>query len=142
MTTNGLQQQTIFVSTVSDPAFGAPTPVWPGVREPDAAARRVSFPLFSGIRVFDRDYVNPRIYSFNAAYEQELAPDVSGYVDFMWNEGRHLTRFLNYNRSGPVVLRSGAGHRQRLRLQRSAVGPAARRSDGDQQPRQARAIAA
>ena len=58
------------------------------------------------MRVFHRDYKNPRVYSFNVAYEQELAPDWAGYVDFTWAEGRNLTRFLNYNRSEPVLLRS------------------------------------
>ena len=80
------------------------------------------FPLFSGVRVFDRDYKNPRIFAFNVAYEQELAPDWAGYVDFIWNEGNDLTRFLNYNRSGPVCCDRRAGHRQRLRLQRAPVG--------------------
>ena len=67
---------------------------------------------------------------------------VSGYVDFIWNEGRHLTRFLNYNRSGPSCCDQGPGHGQHLRLQRHAVGAAARRGDGDQQPRRTRATAA
>ena len=81
-------------------------PVWPGPGEPDAAAAG-QFPAFSGIRVFDRNYVNPRIYAFNAGYEQQLAANVVGYVDFTWNEGRHLTRFLNYNRSGPSCCDQG-----------------------------------
>jgi hypothetical protein len=67
------------------------------------------FPLFSGVRVFDRDYKNPRIYSFNVAYEQQLVPDWAGYVDITWTEGRNLTRFLNYNRSGPVCCDLGPG---------------------------------
>ena len=67
------------------------------------------FPLFSGVRVFHRDYKNPRIYSYNVAYEQELAPDWAGYVDFTWAEGTNLTRFLNYNRGNPVVLRCPTG---------------------------------
>ena len=75
-------------------------PVWPGVVSPTPLPPG-QFPAGSGIRVFDKNYVNPRIYSYNAAYEQQLAADVVGYVDVTWNEGRHLTRFLNYNRSGP-----------------------------------------
>ncbi|HSC29141.1 MAG TPA: carboxypeptidase regulatory-like domain-containing protein [Vicinamibacterales bacterium] len=100
VTTNGLQQQTLFSNTANHVAFGAPTPVWPGVLTPAPVAPG-EFPLFSGVRVFHRDYKNPRIYSFNAAYEQELAPDWSGYVDFTWTEGRNLTRFLDYNRGNP-----------------------------------------
>jgi hypothetical protein len=67
-----------------------------------AAVPPGEFPLFSGVRVFHEDYKNPRIYSFNAAYEQELAPDWAGYVDFTWAEGRNLTRFLDFNRTNPV----------------------------------------
>jgi hypothetical protein len=101
VTTNGLQQQTLFSSTANHVAFGAPTPTWPGVLVP-AAVPPGEFPLFSGVRVFHEDYKNPRIYSFNAAYEQELAPDWAAYVDVTWAEGRNLTRFLDYNRTNPV----------------------------------------
>ena len=41
------------------------------------------------MRVFHRDYKNPHVFAFNVAYEQELAPDWAGYVDFIWNEGNH-----------------------------------------------------
>lgn len=108
VTTNGVQQQTLFVNTGLLTAFGAPTPVWPGVL-PVSAVPAGQFPLFSGVRVFDRDYKNPRIYSYNLAYEQQLIPDWAGYVDFIWTRGTNLTRFLNYNRSGPVCCDQGAG---------------------------------
>jgi hypothetical protein len=101
VTTNGLQQQTIFASTANLTAFGAPTPTWPGVFTPTPLPAG-QFPLFSGIRVFDRDYKNPHIFAYNVAYEQQLAPDWAGYVDFIWNEGNNLTRFLDYNRAAPV----------------------------------------
>ena len=108
VTTNGLQQQTIFASTANLVDFGAPTPAWPGVVTPAPVAEG-EFPLFTGVRVFHRDYKNPRVYSFNAAYEQEIAPDWSGYVDFTWAEGRNLTRFLDYNRANPVCCDLGPG---------------------------------
>ncbi len=101
VTTNGLQQQSIFVTSELHRLFAAPTPVWPGVVTPQAVAPG-DFPLFSGVRVFDRDYENPRIYSANLSYEQELIPDVAAYVDFIWTKGTNLSRFLNYNRSNPV----------------------------------------
>jgi hypothetical protein len=47
--------------------------------------------------VFAKDYHNPRIYSANVAYEQEVAPGWSVYVDFTWAKGVYLTQFLNYN---------------------------------------------
>ena len=108
VTTNGLQQQTLFSNTVNHVMFGAPTPSWPGVLTPPAVAPG-QFPLFSGVRVFHEDYKNPRVYSFNAAYEQEIAPDWAAYVDFTWAEGRNLTRFLDFNRANPVCCDVGAG---------------------------------
>ncbi len=107
VTTNGLQQQTIFLNT-GIISSGVPGPVWPAVVSPSPLPDG-EFPLFSGIRVFDRDYRNPRVYSFNAAYEQEMIADLSGYVDVTWNEARNLTRFLNYNRSGPSCCDQGPG---------------------------------
>ena len=108
VTTNGVQQQTLFVNTALLTAFGAPTPVWPGVL-PVAAVPPGQFPLFTGVRVFHRDYKNPRIYSYNVGYEQQLLPDWAAYVDVTWAEGRNLTRFLNYNRSGPACCDAGPG---------------------------------
>ena len=106
VTTNGLQQQTIY----RDSTFVtfAPMPVWPGVLVPDPVPAG-EFPLFSGVRVFAKDYHNPRITTWNVAYEQELAPDWSAYVDFTWAKGVYLTRFIDANRAdrgspfGPVL---------------------------------------
>jgi Carboxypeptidase regulatory-like domain/TonB-dependent Receptor Plug Domain len=108
VTTNGVQQQTLFANTANLTAFGAPLPTWPGLLTPTPVPAG-QFPLFSGVRVFDKDYKNPRIYTFNVAYEQEIVPDWAGYVDFTWAEGRNLTRFLNYNRSGPSCCDAGPG---------------------------------
>jgi len=52
------------------------------------------------VRVFSRDYANPRIYTVNAAFEQELLNDLSLYFDFTHSKGVHLTRFLDYGRTG------------------------------------------
>ena len=72
VTTNGVQQQTIYVdSTDFIVRFGAPTPAWPGILAP-APLPEGAFPDFSGVRVFHRDYENPRIYSANVSYEQEV----------------------------------------------------------------------
>jgi outer membrane receptor protein involved in Fe transport len=108
VTTNGRQQQTIFVSTDNLRQFGGVAPIWPGVVTPTPLTPG-SFPLFSGIRVFDRDYANPRILTFTVGYEQELAPNLSGYADYTYARGRNLSRFLNFNRSGPVCCDQGPG---------------------------------
>jgi hypothetical protein len=94
ITANGVQQSTIalgpFVpSTIlpTYPGLFAATPLPPG-----------TFPLFSGVRVFDRDYHNPRIYTANFAYEQEFLSNITGYADFTWTRGVYLTNFLDHNR--------------------------------------------
>ncbi len=102
VTTNGLQQKSDFTSSALKTAFGAPTPTWPNILPPSPVPAG-TFPLFTGIRVFDRDYKNPRIYTANVAYEQELAPDWSAYIDFTYSKGTRLTRFLNYNTHGTGV---------------------------------------
>lgn len=100
ITTNGVQQQTI-----AGGAFANPTvrPPWPGLVTPAASSCSGSlgtnpFPCFSGVHVFDRNYTNPRIYTFNTGFEQEIASNWALYFDFTYSRGRHLTRFLNYGR--------------------------------------------
>jgi len=107
VTTNGLQQQSIFVNSDLIRA-GVPGPVWPGVISPSPLPDG-TFPLFSGVRVFSRDYANPRISSANIAYEHEFLPRWSAYADFIWAKGVHLTRFLNYNRANPSCCDVGPG---------------------------------
>ena len=109
VTTNGVQQQTIFVSSQLI-SFGVPAPTWPGLVTPGAGSCSTinnfgaagpftnPFPCFSGVRVFSRDYANPRIYTANAQFEQEIARDLTMYFDFTHAQGVHLTRFLNVNR--------------------------------------------
>jgi hypothetical protein len=98
ITTNGVQQQTIFADTDLIRQGFATAPVYPGVVTPTPLSAG-TFPLFSGVRVFDRNYKNPRIYSTNVAYEQQLAPNWVAYADFTWNKGVYLTNFLDYNRA-------------------------------------------
>ncbi|MGE0101034.1 MAG: carboxypeptidase regulatory-like domain-containing protein [Blastocatellales bacterium] len=114
ITTNGVQQQTIFVSSELI-GFGVPAPVWPNVVSPPVLPPG-EFPLFSGVRVFSRDYANPRVYTTNVSFEQELMPDVVLYLDFTHTKGVHMTRFLNINRNnyfspqlGEVFVTSSVG---------------------------------
>jgi hypothetical protein len=97
ITTNGVQQQTIFMSSAII-SSGATAPVWPRVLTPAPLAPG-TFPLFSGVRVFDKNYHNPRIYTANVTFEQEIFPDWSIYTDFTWSHGVYLTRFINFNRN-------------------------------------------
>ncbi|MCG3163357.1 MAG: hypothetical protein JMDDDDMK_04754 [Acidobacteria bacterium] len=98
ITTNGVQQQTIFLNS-DIIASGVPGPVWPNVVAP-AKVPPGQFPLFTGVRVFSRDYENPRVYSTNVQFEQQIVNNLALYLDFTHTKGVHLTRFLNYNVSG------------------------------------------
>jgi hypothetical protein len=98
ITTNGVQQQTIFLNS-DIIASGVPGPAWPNVVSPTPVPPG-QFPLFSGVRVFSRDYRNPRIYSTNVQFEQQIAPDTALYLDFTHSKGVYLTRFLNANQNG------------------------------------------
>jgi hypothetical protein len=98
VTTNGVQQQMLFVNTDNVRNAGATPPTWPGVLTPTPLPDG-QFPLFSGVRVFHRDYANPRTTSFNVGYEQEVRTDVAAYADYTYAHGAHLTRFINYNRA-------------------------------------------
>jgi len=100
VTTNGIQQKSDFRNT-SFTAF-ADMPVWPNLLAPSAVPAG-TFPLFTGVRVFDRDYRNPRIYSVNVGFDRELAPSLAAYVDFTVAKGVQLTRFLNDNVHGTAA---------------------------------------
>jgi hypothetical protein len=104
LTTNGVQQQSIFASScVNSPtcdffntATGGPAPTYPSkVTIPTLAPG--TFPFQPGVTVFSKNYANPRIYAVNVAYEQQLMQDMSAYVDFDWSMGVHLTRFEDPN---------------------------------------------
>ena len=111
ITTNGVQQQTIFLNTDLIRQFGGGA-TWPGLVTPAAGSCSTvnnfsaagpfnnPFPCFSGVRVFSRDYANPRVYTLNFGYEQQLASDLLIYFDTTFAKGVHLTRFLDYARSG------------------------------------------
>lgn len=96
ITTNGAQQRTNFLNTDLIRLFGG-APTWPGLAPVGAPPPAGQFPLFTGVRVFSKDYANPRIYTTNVAFEQELAPNWAAYVDFTMAKGVHLTRFVNIN---------------------------------------------
>ncbi len=107
ITTNGVQQQTLFSGDVPGGFVGATGfdtagPTWPNPIIP-AALPPGTFPFQPGVTVFDRNYKNPRIYTANFGFTQELAPDWAGYLDLTWSKGVYLTRFVDPNTGSTVV---------------------------------------
>src|SRR5262249_2124857 len=98
ITTNGVQQQTLFAGDVSSGFISpnGPPPVWPGVITPPALPPG-TFPFQPGVTVFNKNYRNPRIYAANFGYTQQLAPNWAGYLDLTWAKGVYLTRFVDPN---------------------------------------------
>ncbi len=107
ITTNGVQQQTIAGGLFANPTI---RPTWPGLVTPTAGSCPLAsgppnpFPCFTGVRVFSRDYANPRIYTTNVAFEQEFYSNWSLYLDFTHAKGVHLTRFVNVGPLGPSAI--------------------------------------
>jgi hypothetical protein len=97
ITTNGVQQQAFAAGSAfgTPPAYG--TNAGP-IANPPAPG---TIPTGVDVTVFSKDYANPRIYTTNVGYEQQLVGDYAAYADFTWSKGVHLTRFINPN-VGPV----------------------------------------
>ena len=105
ITTNGVQQQTIAAGTclfVISPTLcgqnsaGGPPPAFPDT-VPIPPLQPGQFPFQPGVTVFSKDYANPRIYTMNVGYEQEIFSGWAGYLDLTLSKGVHLTRFVNPN---------------------------------------------
>ena len=97
ITTNGIQQQSIAAGGFPGGFFntaGGDLPTYPGVVVPPSIPPG-TIPMGAGVTVFSKDYANPRIYTTNASFQQQLAQDVFAYVDFTWSKGVHLTRFID-----------------------------------------------
>jgi len=96
ITTNGVQQQSFAAASTfgTPPVFG--TNAGPIDNPPPAG----TIPTGVDVTVFSKDYANPRIYSMNVGYEQQIIGDYAAYADFTWNKGVHLTRFTNPNVAG------------------------------------------
>ena len=109
VTDNGVQQRGTFLNTDLIRQFTLTPATYPGLLPPAPAStcNGNPFPCFTGVRVFNRDYDNPRIYTFNVAYEHEIFRDTSLYLDFTHAKGVHLTRFFNIGRLGTFAIQLG-----------------------------------
>jgi hypothetical protein len=95
ITTNGVQQQTLTEFTP------AGNPTYPGILPVSTCPATGC--AGAGVTVFDRNYHNPRIYTYNLGYSQQLSQDYVAFVDATISKGVYLTRFTNPN-VGPVAV--------------------------------------
>jgi hypothetical protein len=96
ITTNGVQQQSFAAGSAfgAPPAYGTNASVFNNANLPPPGTPP---PAGASVTVFDKNYANPRIYTTNVGYEQQLVGDYAAYADFTLSKGVHLTRFTNPN---------------------------------------------
>jgi hypothetical protein len=95
ITTNGVQQQTLTQFS------GLGNPTYPGILPPSNCP--TSGCVGAGVTVFDKNYHNPRIYTFNVGYDQQIFQDLVAFVDFTNSKGVYLTRFVDPNVGAAVL---------------------------------------
>ena len=93
ITTNGVQQQTIGICTDSSGNTYEPT-------YPEACPAPTNYDVTNSgasVTVFDKNYHNPRIYTYNVGYDQQISSNFVLFADFTLSKGVYLTTFLNPN---------------------------------------------
>jgi Carboxypeptidase regulatory-like domain/TonB-dependent Receptor Plug Domain len=90
--TNGSIAQNVYRDSTFN-GFGVTPPAYPDL-VPDTSNLPVDHP---DVFVFDKDYSNPRTYSWSAGYEQEIVPSLKFFASFNYAKSVHLTRFVNRN---------------------------------------------
>ena len=95
ITTNGVQQQSITQYSLTA------NPTYPGIAP--VANCPTTGCIGAGVTVFDKNYHNPRIYTYNLGFDQQVAQDYVAFVDATISKGVYLTRFENPN-VGPIVI--------------------------------------
>src|SRR6266702_1854307 len=95
ITTNGVQQQTLTEFS------GLGNPTYPGILPVSNCPATGC--IGAGVTVFDKNYHNPRIYTYNFGYDQQLSDDFVAFVDFTDSKGVYLTRFLDPNVGAAVL---------------------------------------
>ena len=110
ITTNGVQQQTLTEFS------GQGNPTYPGIL-PASNCPTTGCPG-AGVTVFDKNYHNPRIYTYNVGYEQQISQDFVAFVGLHRFEGRLPDALPRTQRRRAVLpVRSSLGpgslHRQR-----------------------------
>ncbi|MEP6536829.1 MAG: TonB-dependent receptor [Bryobacteraceae bacterium] len=91
-TTNGSVGQNIYRDSTFN-GFGLTPPAYTSL-VPDAGSGTPDHPQ---VFVFDKNYGNPRTYTWSATVEQALTPKLKLYSAFSYAKGVHITRFVDRN---------------------------------------------
>jgi outer membrane receptor for ferrienterochelin and colicin len=91
-TTNGSIAQNIYRDSTFN-GFGLTPPAYTSL-VPNAGSATPDHP---DVFVFDKNYRNPRTYSWSATVEQALSPTLKLLSAFSYAKGVHITRFVNRN---------------------------------------------
>jgi hypothetical protein len=95
ITTNGVQQQSL--SQFS----GLGNPTYAGILPPSNCPT-TGCPG-AGVTVFDKNYHNPRIYTYNVGFDQQVFHDYVAFADFTLSKGVYLTTFLDPNVGAAIL---------------------------------------
>lgn len=90
--TNGSIGQTLFRASFFN-GFGVTPPDYPNL-VPNPSSAPVDHP---DVFVFDKNFTNPRTYSWSATFEQAISSSTKVFGTFNYAKGVHLTRFINRN---------------------------------------------
>ena len=99
--TNGSIGQTLFRNSALTGVLGAP-PAYTSLLTPPAGT-----PFRPDVFVVDKDFRNPRTWSYTASYERLLVEGITGSVTATYAQSDRLTRFVN--RNDAVFYPGGAG---------------------------------
>jgi hypothetical protein len=90
--TNGSVGQSIYRDSTFN-GFGVTPPAYTQLI-PNADSISPDHPQ---VYVFDKNFHNPRTYTWTAGFEQEIVPGMKGLASFTYSKGVHLQRFINRN---------------------------------------------
>jgi Carboxypeptidase regulatory-like domain/TonB dependent receptor/TonB-dependent Receptor Plug Domain len=90
--TNGSVGQSIFQASFFN-GFGVTPPAYTSL----IANAGSNVPDHPQVFVFDRNYQNPRTYSWSGTVEQALTSTLKVYTAFNYSKGVHITRFVDRN---------------------------------------------
>jgi len=91
--TDGSRGQTIYRDSTFRNFGGPLPPAYPNLIPQD----EIGNPDHPGVFVFDKNFENPRTFSWSASAEHEVYPGIAVLLKYNWAKGDHITRFVDRN---------------------------------------------